>query len=106
MRWPLTASSGVKQNICTCCELTTFQVDDCHPGSLASQATGIAASLAIIGGVDVRPRLGGDVALEEGVLGEGCHSGCKLFLNILLLRLFTYFWRIHSQDQPVYVICV
>ncbi|KAG0712559.1 E3 ubiquitin-protein ligase HERC2 [Chionoecetes opilio] len=50
-------------------------VDDYQPGSLACQATGIAASLAIIGGVDVRPRLGGDVALEEGVLGTIARIG-------------------------------
>ncbi|KAK8398901.1 hypothetical protein O3P69_004178 [Scylla paramamosain] len=52
-----------------------FKVDDCHPGSLACQATGIAASLAIIGGIDVRPRLGGEVALEEGLLGTIARIG-------------------------------
>lgn len=49
--------------------LVYAQVDDCRPGSLVGQATGIAASLVIIGGMDARPRLGGDVVLEEGGLG-------------------------------------
>ncbi|XP_042217246.1 E3 ubiquitin-protein ligase HERC2-like isoform X2 [Homarus americanus] len=52
-----------------------FKFDDCRPGSLAGQATGIAASLAIIGGVDGRPRLGGDVILEEGALGTIARIG-------------------------------
>ncbi|KAK4294466.1 hypothetical protein Pmani_032901 [Petrolisthes manimaculis] len=58
-------------------DLSQFQikVDDCRPGSLVGQATGIAASLVIIGGMDARPRLGGDVVLEEGGLGTIARIG-------------------------------
>lgn len=60
----------LKQCICICYFILVYaQVDDCRPGSLVGQATGIAASLVIIGGMDARPRLGGDVVLEEGGLG-------------------------------------
>ncbi|XP_071532835.1 E3 ubiquitin-protein ligase HERC2 isoform X2 [Panulirus ornatus] len=52
-----------------------FKFDDCRPGSLVGQATGIAASLAIIGGVDSRPRLGGDVVLDDGTLGTIARIG-------------------------------
>lgn len=52
-----------------------FKVEDCRPGSLVGQATGVAASLAIIGGVDTRPRLGGNVFLEDGCLGTIARIG-------------------------------
>ncbi|XP_042876756.1 E3 ubiquitin-protein ligase HERC2-like isoform X6 [Penaeus japonicus] len=58
-------------------DLAQFQlkVDDCRPGSLVGQAAGVAASLAVIGGLDARPRLGGNVLLEEDALGTIARIG-------------------------------
>ncbi|XP_076028585.1 E3 ubiquitin-protein ligase HERC2 isoform X2 [Oratosquilla oratoria] len=53
-----------------------LQVDDWHSGGgLVSQASGVVASLAVCGGVDARPRLGGMVLVEEDVRGTIARIG-------------------------------
>ena len=47
-----------------------LQADDCQPGTLVGHATGVVASLAVVGGVDARPRLGGNVTLEDEIIGK------------------------------------
>lgn len=47
-----------------------MQIEEFHPDGLVCHTSGVLAALSVIGGVDKRIRLGGQVFLEdESVLG-------------------------------------